>query len=125
MKGVVLQMSRHEETATKFDWSGEAIQYTLKKRDRYTEELIRRDFEAAPLNNSMILDAERNIYATGVSNNRFAVVWQMFPTQKTAKVKFAVPTQAVPGESAETLTRQLAAILKHETRGRFDFETRD
>jgi hypothetical protein len=109
---------KNKNMAIQFDWTEESIQHTLGMRDRFTKAAIRQDFEADPKRNCVKIDAEHNLYATNVFDNRYAVVWQFDAAQSLVKVKFAVAAQ-FREESPEALREKMAKLVIFETDNRF------
>lgn len=89
----------------------------LDKRDRYTRNAIRTEFERSPRERATALDAALGWYATPVASNRFTVVWRLNESEGKAEVAAVFPTQFV-GESPEQLKRQVMEAVEQESGGK-------
>ena len=98
----------------KYSWSTEAKEL-LAMRDRFTRATIRKDFEANPEEEMVLVDAGEGLYATPVADNRYAVIWKLL-SNNLAEVKAVVASQ-VQGESGPDLKRKLEKVVAAESHG--------
>lgn len=117
------------ETPLKPDW--DEADSLLKKRDRYTEETIKKkfqkiidkefkDIEGAPSEKTTIeIDTSRHRYVTPVWDDRYVVVWESVPDpgSKVAKVLAVVPTQLV-STVANEVKAQVERVVEEESKGK-------
>jgi len=98
-------------------WSDEA-QQLLRKRDSYTDDLIRKEFQ--PVETEAIRIGSSR-YVTPVADNRYAVVWDLDPASSTANVRAVVPTQ-LRSRSADDVRKQISDVIQYESDGRFTLD---
>lgn len=99
-------------------WSQRAVKL-LGKRDRYTREAIRRDFESDPKQDGFQLDESLHYWITPVADNRYSVVWEMDPDSQTATVQAVVPARFV-GTNRASIKEQVGKVVSLETDGAFE-----
>lgn len=71
-------------------WEDSALKL-LMDRDRYTRNAIQEEFRNDPRNGAIVVDPDKGVYLTRVSEERFAVVWQLEPSARLAIVQAVVP----------------------------------
>lgn len=107
-------------TSTTFDvrWLAEA-ERLLRKRDHYTEEAIRTEFEHNPEKEGAIeIDKQKHLYVTPVADERFVVLWDLvtLPDRKIANVRAVLPTQLI-SDKPDQIRDQIREVVEHESKG--------
>lgn len=99
-------------------WSKDAVRL-LGKRDRYTQETIRTEFENAPTQGGVEFDAANHLWVTPVADNRYSVVWEMDDHAMVAKVQAVVPARFTSTDPA-AVREQVGKVVSIETNGAFE-----
>ena len=100
----------------KYEWSSKA-KVLLGMRDRFTRSAIQKDFEQHADRNKVTLDADSNLYATPVADDRYAVIWQLSSGDQ-AEVKAVVASQ-LRGEAGASLKTKLEKVMAAQSNGQF------
>src|ERR1700683_5075284 len=104
-------------TAYNIEWA-DIAQQLLRKRDRYTDDLIRQEFR--PIETEAVRIGQCR-YVTPVADNRYVVVWDRPPSSTVANVRAVVPTQ-LRSRNAEDVRKQVGDVLRYESKGRFTLD---
>ena len=99
------------------NWS-DIAQQLLRKRDRYTDDLIRQEFR--PVETEAVRIGQCR-YVTPVADNRYVVVWDRTPSSTVASVRAVVPTQ-LRSRNADDVRRQVGDVLRYESKGQFTLD---
>lgn len=104
------------------DWSENGIQYSMGRRDRFTQAALKKDMNRDPLQNSVLLDEKNGLYISNVVESRWAVVWQLDEDGTWAVMKYAFPMQFRTHDPAK-LKAMLFTIIPRDSHGLFTLES--
>lgn len=104
-----------------FDWSLESIKSCLYQRDRFTRWDFTKGFEAEPMQDAVLIDPARNVYATPVSGNRYLMIWQHDAEKNLVRPGYVFP-KSYWGETPEELKAKVERIIPIESGGRYTLD---
>lgn len=111
-KLIALESKGRYQMPYSLEWAGTARE-SMAQRDRFTRYEVKKGIETDdPMQGAVNIDPARNLYASNVSNERYAVVWQLDPAKHKISVKYVVAMQfrtRDPAQLKETLSRVISA----------------
>jgi hypothetical protein len=98
-----------------FDWDSPDLRRLLRLRDRFTQAAVKEEFETNPEKGRVVLDANTQLFATPVKDNRYTVVWKLLDN-RLAMVTAVVASQ-FRDESPAEFKSKLEKVVDLESHG--------